>query len=134
MTQIDPGRVNPPPPPTPQTGGSGLSVNNWTVICHLSALAGFVVPLVGWVLGPLVVWLIKGKEDPTINAHAKAALNFQISMMIYGAICLALMLVFIGMVLLPVVGLVDLICVIIAAVKASNGELFQYPLSLKLIK
>jgi uncharacterized Tic20 family protein len=133
MTQLDPGQVNPPPPP-PQGGGGGLSVRNWAVICHLSALAGILVPWVGMVLGPLVVWLIKGKEEPTIGAHAKAALNFQISMFIYCAVAFALVFVFIGMLLLPALGIFDLVCVILAAVKASNGEMFKYPLSLKLIK
>lgn len=103
-----------------------MTVRNWTVICHISGLVGFV--------GPLVVWLIKGKDDPQINTHGKAALNFQISMMIYYAVASVLTLLIIGMFLLPVLGIFDLICVIIATVKASNGELFSYPLSLKLIK
>ncbi|MCJ7544399.1 MAG: DUF4870 domain-containing protein [Phycisphaerae bacterium] len=130
MTQVDPNQT---PPPSGQTGG-GLTVQNWTVIAHLSALAGVIVPGVGCILGPLLVWLLKGKDDPRIEAHAKAALNFQISMLILMAICFVLVFVVIGMFLLPLVGLIDLILVIIATVKASNGELFKYPLSLKLIK
>ncbi len=109
-------------------------MRNWTVICHLSALAGIPLPWVGMVLGPLVVWLIKGKEDPVIGTHAKAALNFQISMFIYCAVAFVLMFVFIGLLLMPALAIFDLVCVILAAIKASNGELFQYPLSIKLIK
>jgi uncharacterized protein len=137
MTQLGPNQPTPPPgstPPPGQTGGGGLTVQNWTVIAHLSALAGFVVPVVGCVVGPLVVWQMKGKDDPRIESSAKAAMNFQITMVIAGAACFALTLIMVGFFLFPVVGLFDLVCVILAAVKASNGETFSYPLSLKLIK
>ncbi len=142
MTQADPGQTTPPPeppaqpppqPPPPPSSG-GLTVRNWQVISHLSALAGFLTAGVGSVVGPLLVWLIKGKEDPQIEVHAKAALNFQISMLIYGVAAGALMFVGIGFVLLPAVAIFDLVCVILAAVKASEGQLFKYPLSLNLIK
>ena len=43
---------------------------NWAVICHLSALAGFLVPF-GNIVGPLVVWLIKRAEMPWSSATAR---------------------------------------------------------------
>lgn len=134
MTQLGPGQTPPSPSAPPPQAGGGLTVRNWTVIAHLSPLAGVIVPVAGCVVGPLLVWLLKGKEDPQIEAHAKAALNFQISMLIYGVVAFALVFIIIGMFLMPVVGIFDLVCVILAAIKASNGELFKYPLSLKLIK
>jgi uncharacterized Tic20 family protein len=104
------------------------------VIAHVSALSGIITAGIGCIVGPLLVWLYKGKENPQIETHAKAALNFQISMVIYMAVAFALVFVFVGFFLLPILGVVDLICTIIATAKASNGELFKYPLSLKLIK
>ena len=49
----------------------------WAMLCHLSAVAGFVIPF-GSILGPLVVWLIKKDEMPIVDLHGKKSLNFQI--------------------------------------------------------
>lgn len=107
---------------------------NWAMICHLSALAGFVIPF-GNILGPLVIWLIKRGEMPIVETHGKEALNFQITVTIGILICIPLMFVLIGIPLAAIVGLAALILTIMAAVKISNGELdYQYPFALRLLK
>jgi hypothetical protein len=106
---------------------------SWSILAHLSALAGYVVPL-GAVIGPLVVWLIKRDEMPSVGEHARRALNFQITMMIGMIISIPLMFVFIGIPMLVVLGISQLVFTIIAGVKANEGEMYQYPFSLDLIK
>ena len=59
----------------------------WAMLCHLSALAGFIIPF-GSVLGPLIIWLIKKDEMPIVDVHGKKALNFQITMAIAYFVCL----------------------------------------------
>jgi hypothetical protein len=103
------------------------------VLCHISALVGFVIPL-GNVLGPLIIWLIKRGELPSVDAHGKESLNFQISVLIYSVVAGVLILVLIGFVLLILIGLAALILVIIASVKASQGELYRYPCTIRLIR
>src|SRR2546422_1052191 len=88
----------------------------WNMLCHLSALAGFVVPL-GNILGPLLVWQIKKNEVPSVEAHGKESLNFQISMFIYAVVAALSLLALIGIVLLPAVLLTNLILVIVASIK-----------------
>jgi uncharacterized Tic20 family protein len=105
----------------------------WFTLAHLSALAGFVVPF-GNILGPLVVWLVKRADMPAIEAPAKEALNFQISMTIYFLISAALIFAFVGVALAPAVAIVDVVFTIIAGIKASNGESYTYPLTIRLIK
>ena len=61
----------------------------WAMLCHLSALAGFVVPF-GSIIGPLIVWLIKKDEMPIVDEHGKKALNFQITMAIAYLVCFLL--------------------------------------------
>ncbi len=114
------------------TSTSG-DVRTWCVGCHLSALAGFVVPALGHVFGPLIVWLIKRGDSPEIDAHGKEALNFQISMLLYNIVAGVLCLVLIGFVLLAVLHILNVVFVIIAAIKASEGEMYRYPLTLRLI-
>jgi hypothetical protein len=117
----------------PQTNPPVMaSDRTWDILCHISALAGFVVPL-GNILGPLIIWLIKRREIPSVDAHGKESLNFQISVLIYMAISAVLMLVLIGIVLMIVVGVAAIVLVVIASVKASNGELYRYPLTIRFI-
>ncbi len=111
----------------------------WAMICHLSALAGLVVPVVGCVVGPLIIWQIKKEEDPFIDEQGKEAVNFQISMLLYslaGSIVCAITCI--GAVLIPVivavVGVFDLVFLLIAAVKANDGYHYRYPLTIRFIK
>jgi len=107
---------------------------NWAMICHLSALSGFIIPF-GNVLGPLIVWLMKKDTMPLVNEHGKEALNFQITVTIAMVISIVLMFVLIGFLLVFIVGIGALILTIMAAVKVSNGQLdYKYPFALRLIK
>ena len=105
----------------------------WCMLAHLSALVGFVIPF-GSLLGPFLVWQIKKSELPAVEAHAKQALNFQISCIIYLIVCIPLLFVIIGFPLMCAIGIGNLVCVIIAALKANEAKPWSYPLTLKLLK
>jgi uncharacterized Tic20 family protein len=105
----------------------------WGLITHLSALVGFIVPF-GHIIGPLVVWLIKKDESAFVDDQGKEALNFQISMTLYAVVAAILVLVIIGIFLLIGIGILDIVLVIIAAVKANAGEKFRYPLTIRFIR
>lgn len=108
---------------------------NWNMFCHLAALAGLTSIPIANILGPLVVWLIKKNEMPSVDEHGKASINFQITMFIAILLCIPLIFVFgLGALLMAIVGIFDLICVIIASIKASNGEPYTYPYSIQFIK
>ena len=109
------------------------NVRTWCVMCHLSALAGFVIPGAGHILGPLIVWLVKRGDSAEIDAHGKEALNFQISMLIYNVVAGILCLIVIGFVLLAVLHVLNVVFVIIASLRASEGQIYRYPLTLRLI-
>jgi len=129
-----------PAPLPPASAPTESQVRMWNMICHLSALSGYLVPL-GNVLGPLLVWQIKKNEIPSVEFHGKAALNFQLTILIAvvgGTIMsLLLMAICIGyLVFLAVmaVGLCGLIFPIIAGIKANDGKEYKYPYSFELIK
>ncbi len=105
----------------------------WAMLCHIAGLAWLVVPAIGGIIGPLVIWQIKKDLHPFVNQSGKEALNFQISMLIYFVIAGVLCLTCIGFALVPIVGVVDIILAIIAAVKAANGEQYRYPLTIRFI-
>jgi uncharacterized Tic20 family protein len=107
--------------------------SNWGMFAHLSALVGLVIPF-GSVLGPFLIWLTKGKESAYVGEQAREALNFQITMLIVAAVCFALSLILIGIVLLWLAVLFDLVFVILATVTASKGQMYRYPYTLRLVK
>ena len=106
---------------------------NMAMLCHLSSFAGSIVPM-GHIIGPLAVWLSQKEKSKFVDIHGKEALNFQISVTIYGIICCILVLAIIGIFLLIALGIFALVVVIVAAVKANNGEYYRYPLCLRFIK
>lgn len=119
-------------------------VRNWSMLCHLSALAGLLIPF-GNVLGPLIIWQIKKNELPEIDPHGKESLNFQITVLLitiifsvflfssigYGALVGSPLTIISGGLglglLLSLIKFTSWILVIIASVRANNGELFHYP-------
>src|SRR5438046_7897514 len=111
-----------------ETSTASSNVRTWTVLCHASALAGFFVPWAGHILGPLIVWLVKRGDSAEIDAHGKEALNFQISMLIYNVVAGILCLIVIGFVLLAVLHVLNVVFVIIASLRASEGQMYRYPL------
>src|SRR5215471_19259634 len=117
-----------------ETSTSSRDVRTWKVLCHATALAGFFVPWAGHILGPLIVWLIKRGDSPEIDAHGKESLNFQISMLIYDVIAFILFIVFIGIPILIALWILNTVLVIIASIRASEGKLFRYPMTIRLIK
>ncbi|HEX5305321.1 MAG TPA: DUF4870 domain-containing protein [Dyella sp.] len=134
---VPPDDIVPPPPPHDEAPASVVPSSEerqWAMGAHLSALLGLVTA--GWAcfLGPLVIWLVKKDTMPFVADQAKEALNFNITVMIAGAICWILVFVLIGIVLLWALGIVWIVFTIIAAIKANEGVRYRYPFALRLIK
>ena len=107
----------------------------WAMFCHLAGLAGYIIPVIlSSIIAPLIIWQIKKEDDPFIDQNGKEAVNFQISMGIYAIVSIPLCFVCIGLVTLPAVVIIDLVFLLIAAVKANNGEHYRYPLCIRFIK
>ena len=106
---------------------------NWAMLCHLSAFAGFFFPF-GGIIGPLICWLTRRDESSWVNINGKASLNFQLSMLLYIVLAIPLCFILIGIPIIIFLGVLKVICIIIASVKAPKGELFRYPLVIPFIQ
>jgi len=126
-TQENPIPVSPNPPPP------NSEQNTWAMLCHLSSLAGYIIPF-GNILGPLVVWMMKKETMPLVDDQGKESLNFQITVAIAAIVCIPLIFVCVGIFLLIAVGILDLVFTIIASIQASKGTAYRYPFALRLIK
>lgn len=85
------------------------------------------------VLGHLIIWKAKGEDMPFAGGQAKEALNFQITLLLLGLASCLLLIVGIGFVLLWILGLLNLIFVIIAAIQVNDGKPYRYPFALRLV-
>jgi uncharacterized Tic20 family protein len=108
-------------------------VRNPAVAAHLSTFAGLVVPF-GSVIGPLAVWLTRRDRDPFIDDAGREALNFGISIAIYGAVALVTALMLVGIPLLVIGVIAWVVLASLAAAKASQGQAHRYPLTMRLVR
>lgn len=133
--------VTPPPAPA---GTPSAEEKQWALFAHLSAILGGILTghMFGWgcFVGPLIIWLVKKDTMPFVNDQGKEALNFNITLAIVGFALLVLSIITFGIGLLIaipagiVIGIGWLVFVVIAAIKASEGVAYRYPVSIRLIK
>jgi uncharacterized protein len=109
------------------------SERNWAMLCHLSALAGFFFPF-GAILGPLICWLSRRDESVWVYINGRSALNFQLSMLLYMVLAIPLIFIVIGIPIVAFLGVLKVVCTIIASIRASKGETFKYPLVIPFIQ
>ena len=113
--------------PAMEPASPSTDEKSWAMGCHLIALVTSFV-------GPLILWLIKREGNPFVEVQGKEAINFQLSILLYAVVCSFLTIIVIGALLMPLVGLFDVIFVIIAAIKANEGIAYRYPICIRFIK
>ena len=99
----------------------------WALLSHLSTFIGLPFLL------PFVVYLSMRGDSAYVAENAREALNFHLSLVIYALCCVPLAFILIGIPLLIVMGLASLVLAIVAAIKASDGGCYRYPLTLRLV-
>jgi uncharacterized Tic20 family protein len=104
------------------------------VLCHLLGLAGFTAVPFANVIAPLILWFWKKDGNPDVDAHGKEAINFQISVTIYAIVAGLTWFILIGIILLPAVLIAALVLTIMAALSASKGKFYRYPLTIRFLK
>ena len=102
-------------------------------LCHLLAFAGYVAPVAGSIVGPLVLWLVKKEESAFVDLHGRESVNFQISILIYTVVSFILTLVVIGFALLLATQILNVVCIIIAAINANDGKVYRYPMCIRFL-
>jgi uncharacterized Tic20 family protein len=105
----------------------------WGMLLHFSQLTNFLVPLAGIVL-PILIWQIKKSDSAEIDAHGKNVVNWIISAFLYSVVCLLLFFVVVGLPLLIILGILAIVFPIIGGIKANNGQVWKYPLTITILK
>jgi uncharacterized Tic20 family protein len=129
----DPNTVVPSAPPP-----ANSEQRNWAMAAHLCGILWlfgsggfFFAPFgmfgLGAVIGPFIIWKTKGEAMPFVAEQARESLNFQLTVFLLGIACWVLAWVLIGFVLMWILGVVNFILVIIAAINVSDGKSYRYP-------
>jgi uncharacterized Tic20 family protein len=136
MTDFEHDTQSPAPEALPAAVSS--EERTWALIGHLSAFSAFIT-IVGGVVAPLVVWLVKRDTLPFAGDQAKEALNFNITIAIgFAALWIITIVTFgIGLLLTVPLGIALFVAwvvfVVIAAIKANEGVAYRYPFTLRLV-
>ena len=128
--------VAPPSNPLPPGVAAQMSPSeerNWAVATHLASFSGYLGIPFGHILGPLVCWLMKKDSSNFLDEVGKETVNYNISIIIWFLVCIPLCFVIIGFFMLGALAIMDIIVTIMAAVAASNGQQYKYPLTIRFI-
>lgn len=117
----------------PPTGLQTSEQKQIGMFVHLSQLLNLILPPAG-IIVPIVLWQMKKEETPALDAHGKMVVNWLISSVIYFAVSAVLSIILIGFLGLIALGIMSLVFPIIGGIKANNGELWEYPLTIKFLK
>jgi uncharacterized Tic20 family protein len=110
-----------------------LDSNTWGVFIHLSQFLAYLLPLAG-IIAPIVLWQLKKDESEIINLHGKIVMNWLLTEFILLILAVMLCFVLIGFPLLLILTAVGIVFPIIGAVKASKGDIWPYPCSIRFFK
>ncbi|HEX2375144.1 MAG TPA: DUF4870 domain-containing protein [Actinomycetota bacterium] len=137
-------QVPPPQPPPPPAGGPPPGgppgqrplppdqERLWAMLAHLlSFVAAYL--FLGFV-APLVVMLVFGPRSAYVRAHAVESLNFNLSWLLYAIVAVVLIVIGIGILILLALGIAYVVLIVIASIRANNGEFFRYPLTIRFVR
>jgi uncharacterized protein len=102
------------------------------MLAHLLAFVAAYIAL-GF-LAPLTVLLVFGPRSAYVRAHAVESLNFNLSWLVYAVVAVILAFLLIGIPILIALAIAYVVFVIIASVRANNGQLYRYPLTIRFIR
>jgi len=109
-----------------------IRARQWSMFIHFSILAGYIVPLAGFIV-PILLWQIKKHEHPLIDANGKNVVNWLITFCLFAVVCWILALVLIGFLFLWILGILNIVFAIIGGLKANDGQVWNYPFTIRFL-
>ena len=113
----------------------------WAMAAHLATLLGSAVPF-GNVLAPLVIWLVQRDRSRFVRKHALESLLFQVGLGVAAVVLVMWMMMSMARggagILLPILGVLaltvaDLLYMVLAAIRANEGKVWEYPITTRFV-
>ena len=111
----------------------GLSENSYVALMHISQFSGVIIPGFGF-FAPIILWLLNKKYSAKVDEVGKHITNFMISLLIYYAVSGVLCCIVIGIPMIIALAIIQVVSIIVATIKANNGETWKYPLTIHFLK
>lgn len=116
----------------PAPPGPDAEARKWAMLCHYAAFAWLLAPMIGNVIGPLLVWQLKRESDPYVDQQGREALNFQITASLALLVCATL--AWVAFPLAALVSLGALVLTVIGGIRANEGRAWRYPFCIRFLK
>ncbi|WP_341939570.1 DUF4870 domain-containing protein [Marinimicrobium sp. C2-29] len=113
---------------SPARVAGDMDNRTYSMLLHFSQFCNFIIPFFGLIV-PVALWLTR-RDDPYVDQQGRVVMNWILSSLIYFVICLVLMLVVIGVFLLIGLGILSIVFTVMGAVRAKDGVIREYPLSI----
>lgn len=110
----------------------GMDEKGFSSMLHISQFAGIIIPFAGFVL-PVVMWIAGRDDSKMVDEHGRAVINWMISLLIYLSISGLLVMIGIGLIGLIALAIINMVFVIKGAIKANDGILWHYPMTIKIL-
>lgn len=110
----------------------GMDEKGFSSMLHISQFAGLLIPFAGFIL-PIVMWIAGRDDSKVVDEHGRAVINWMISLIIYLSISGLLVVIGIGLIGLFALLILNVIFVIKGAIKANDGILWHYPMTIKIL-
>lgn len=107
--------------------------NNWAMFAHLGTLLGCFIPFANIII-PIAIMQYFKNDSEFVVKHAKDSLNFQLTLLVYYIMSIILILILVGIIMIPMIYIASTVVTIIAGIKASKGEYYDYPFNMNFIK
>jgi len=100
------------------------------------AMLAHVLGVFTWFLGALIIWLVKKDQSKFVEANAREAMNFQLTVGIgYAALAVMSCLTHgLALVLYPIIYILNIVFSVLGCVEANKGRIYRYPVAIRLIK
>lgn len=115
----------------------------WAMLCHITAFATALIPIPigGTLIVPLIIWMIRKDDSPFVDRHGRESINFQLSCWLYVVLLFIVTIplffivigIFLWMVLAPLMLVFWVVCIVIAGIKAYDGQEYTYPLTIRFL-
>ncbi|WP_238152171.1 DUF4870 domain-containing protein [Microbulbifer sp. A4B17] len=107
-----------------------MEKNTFLMLLHLSQLAWVIIPGAGFIL-PIIMWATTKDRLQEIDKHGKMIFNWMLSLFIYSIVFAILIVIGIGILGLIILAIINVIFIIIGAIRANEGLFWRYPLSIR---
>ena len=109
-----------------------MDEKTYAMLIHLSQFGGYITGGLGLV-APIILWVLGKNDSAHVDQHGRAVINWLICEFIYIIVSVVLMYCLIGIPIFFALVVMSIVCPILGALKAKDGNPYKYPLTFEIL-